>query len=77
MSKRVRVPDVFNMDAETFLKHLEARHATDTDVENFVRVNVNERWLSNYRVFHDRCHAIAVPKQYDHKHKDYEEEKEE
>lgn len=66
--KVVQVPHIHNMDDDTFLKHLEKRHAGDTDVEEFVRVNIVSAWVKNYRAFHDRLHELATPEQYDHEH---------
>lgn len=64
----VSVPAAEDMGDEIFLKHLEKRHAKDTKVEAFIKRHNIKIWMPLYRSFHDRCHRIAVPGQYDHTH---------
>lgn len=73
----VEVPDADEMDNETFLKHLEHRHANECKVEGFISRNAVEAWIGPYRVFHDRLHRIAVPGQHDHEHELYDDDEEE
>lgn len=69
----VEVPNAWDMDDETFLLHLEKRHATDCKVESFISRNAVSSWIGTYRAFHDRLHQIEVPGQYDHVHEEDEE----
>lgn len=65
----VVVPDAGDMDDETFIMHLEKRHARDCGFENSpISRRAMEAWLPVYRAFHERLHRLAVPGQYDHEH---------
>lgn len=65
----ILVPAAEEMDDETFLLHLEKRHARDCQFENNpVSRRAKEAWLPVYRAFHERLHRIAFPGQYDHEH---------
>lgn len=65
----VQVPPSSDMDDETFLKHLEYRHADQCKFETSeVARRAVEQWIGAYRAYHDRLHKIAVPGQYDHYH---------
>lgn len=70
----VEVPNAWDMDDETFIKHLEKRHAADCKIEGYISRNGVDAWIKTYRVFHDRLHALATPGQYDHEHEEDEEE---
>lgn len=67
-----RVPDAERMSDKNFIKHLEKRHAKDTKVEQFIKRHNIGVWMPLYRAFHERCHRIAYPGQYDHEHLDGE-----
>lgn len=63
----VEVPDADDMDDETFLKHIEKRHAADMKIEagtSISRHAVNA-WIGSYRAYHERLHEI---KEHDHEH---------
>lgn len=64
----VEVPDAEDMDDETFLKHIENRHARECHVEGYISRHAIDAWIGSYRAFHDRLHSLAVPGQYDHVH---------
>lgn len=71
----VQVPTTDEMDDETFLKHLEYRHAAECKFENGeVARRAVDAWIGAYRAFHDRLHRIAIPGQYDHYHEDDDED---
>ena len=71
---QVTVPAAADMDDETFLKHLEFRHARECKIEDFISRHNVRLWIGMYRTFHDRLHRLATPGQYDHIHEDEEEE---
>lgn len=65
----VEVPSAEDMDDETFLLHLEKRHAEECRMEKTpVHRHAIEAWLPSYRAFHERLHGLATPGQYDHEH---------
>lgn len=64
----VEVPDADDMDDDTFLKHIEKRHAKECKVEGYIARRAVSAWINTYRVFHERLHRIAIPGQYDHEH---------
>lgn len=67
----VEVPHPDDMDDETFLKHLEHRHAAECLFETTpVARRAMGAWMSTYRAFHARLHKIAGPGQHDHEHED-------
>jgi hypothetical protein len=70
----VEVPIADEMDDETFLKHLERRHADECKFETpgvgMTARRAMDAWLPTYRAFHDRLHKIEQPGQYDHTHKE-------
>lgn len=70
----VSVPLADDMDDETFTKHLEARHAAECKIEEYMSRHSVDVWIGMYRTFHQRLHRLAVPGQYDHVHEDDEEE---
>lgn len=71
----IQVPCSASMDDETFLKHLEYRHAEECKFEDTpVARRAVDAWIGAYRAFHDRLHKIAVPGQYDHYHEDDDDE---
>lgn len=73
-SKTVIVPDAIEMDDETFLKHIELRHAEECKIENGkVARRAVTAWIEPWRRYHERLHAIAAPRQYDHEHDNDEE----
>lgn len=65
----VIVPNIDTMDNETFLKHMDKRHADQilngplSDSPYIV-----DGWVGPYRAFHENLHNIAHPGQYDHEH---------
>lgn len=67
------VPLAEDMDDETFIKHIEHRHAAECKVEGFISRHAVESWITTYRAFHDRLHKIATPGQYDHVHEEGDE----
>lgn len=69
----VEVPHADDMDDDTFLKHLEHRHASECKIEGFIARNAVSAWIGSYRAFHDRLHDLAAPGQYDHIHEEDEE----
>lgn len=70
----VLVPAIEDMDDDTFLKHLELRHAAECKIEGKMHRHSMYAWVTLYRTFHARLHTLAVPGQYDHEHDDPEEE---
>jgi hypothetical protein len=70
-SDQVEVPIAGGMDDETFLKHLEHRHAREVKFESVpVARRAMEAWLPVYRAFHDRLHALGPASHYDHTHEE-------
>lgn len=65
----VEVPHADDMDDETFIKHIEHRHAAECKIEEtpMARRAVSA-WIGSYRAFHARLHEISVPGQYAHEH---------
>lgn len=65
----VEVPDADDMDDETFLKHLDKRHAEDTGVEKQLHSHphIQQAWVGPYRSFHEYVHRTN-PDGYDHEH---------
>lgn len=70
----VEVPSANDMDDETFLLHLERRHAAECRIEGYMARNAVEAWVGTYRAFHERLHRIAAPGQHDHVHADQDDE---
>lgn len=69
----VIVPAEHDMDDETFLLHLEKRHAEECRFESTpVHRHAVEAWLPVFRAFHARLHNLATPGQYDHEHEEEE-----
>jgi hypothetical protein len=66
--EKVIVPLEEQMDDETFMLHLENRHAKECQIENYLSRHSVPAWLGLYRAFHERLHRIAVPGQHDHVH---------
>lgn len=65
------VPVGEDMEDETFLKHLEKRHADDVKFETVpVARRAVEAWLPTYRAFHDRLHKLGPRSHYDHVHEE-------
>jgi hypothetical protein len=64
----VEVPAAEDMDDETFIKHLEKRHADECHIEAPIKHRNGAGWIGVYRAFHDRLHQIATPGQHDHEH---------
>lgn len=73
-SEVVEVPLAEDMDDETFLKHIEHRHAEECKVEGYITRHAVSSWIGSYRAFHQRLHEIAAPGQYDHVHVEEDEE---
>lgn len=67
---RVSVPDADDMDDETFLKHLDRRHASETGTERALHKypHIQSSWVGTYRAFHARQHRINPEEHYDHEH---------
>ncbi len=70
LGEQVEVPPASEMDDDTFLKHLEKRHAKECRIEGYVSRHSVPAWISTYRAFHDRLHQIEIPGQYDHYHEE-------
>ncbi len=68
------VPSAGEMDNETFLKHLEKRHADQCKIEGYISRHAVDAWIGVYRAFHDRLHMLEHPGQHDHEHEEEEEE---
>ena len=66
----VEVPHIDAMDDETFLKHLELRHAKECKINGEIHRHAMDKWVNMYRIFHQRLHRLAVPGQYDHVHEE-------
>lgn len=68
----VAVPEAIEMDDETFLKHLDARHRHEVQQEKSLAKSphIMTAWVSAYRAFHQRLHEIATPGQHDHEHEE-------
>lgn len=65
------VPLAEDMDDETFLLHLEHRHADECKFEKTpVARRAMEAWIPTYRAFHETLHKQATPGQYDHVHEE-------
>lgn len=73
VTEQVEVPLADDMDDETFLKHIEHRHADECKVEEFLHRHAVEAWVTSYRAYHERLHKIAVPGQHDHTHEEDDE----
>lgn len=70
---QVEVPTADAMDDETFLKHLEHRHARECKFETVpVARRALDAWLPTYRAFHARLHQLGPASHYDHTHEDDE-----
>jgi hypothetical protein len=68
---QVEVPPAEEMDDETFIKHLEHRHAEECKIEGSgLGRRAMEAWMPSYRAFHKRLHQIETPDQYDHTHEE-------
>jgi len=68
--ERVIVPDADDMEDETFLKHLDKRHAHETGTEHALHQfpHIQAAWVGTYRAFHDYQHRINGEDAYDHEH---------
>lgn len=66
----VSVPKIEEMDDETFLKHLELRHAEEYKIQGEMHRHAIDKWVNMYRIFHERLHRIAMPGQHDHEHEE-------
>lgn len=65
----ITVPSIDDMDNETFLKHMDARHAADViDGPLSAHPDRADEWVAPYRAFHERLHELALPGQYGHEH---------
>jgi hypothetical protein len=64
----VSVPDAEQMDDETFLNHIEKRHAKECKVEGYIKRHAVSAWIGVWRAYHERLHMIATPGQHDHVH---------
>lgn len=73
----VEVPLAEDMDDETFLRHIETRHAKEAKVEKYLHRHAIPAWIGVYRAFHERLHQIATPGQYDHDHEYWDDEEDE
>lgn len=71
---QVEVPDVYDMEDETFLLHLEKRHANEVPLNGDGKAarHAVEAWVGVYRAFHERLHQLSVPGQHDHTHEEFE-----
>lgn len=68
--EQVEVPDADDMDDETFLKHLDKRHAHETGTEQALHqsAHIQAAWVGAYRAFHDYQHRTKPDEHYDHVH---------
>jgi hypothetical protein len=66
---KLEVPSVDVMNDETFIKHFNLRHASDI-TSGPLSYNPHVTYIPSFRAFHDRCHAISTPNQYDHSHEE-------
>jgi hypothetical protein len=64
---KTAVVPVETMDNETFVKHVNHRHAMDL-LAWPLDYSPHVTYIPSFRAFHDRCHAISTPTQYDHLH---------
>lgn len=66
----ITVPSTDDMNDDTFLKHLDKRHRADTGVSGYLAKHPAkaEVWISAYRAFHKRLHAITMDGTFDHEH---------
>lgn len=64
------VPSIDDMDDDTFLKHMDKRHAHEVLAGPLsVHPDRNPSWVNPYRAFHDRVHEIESPAtEHDHEH---------
>ena len=69
----ITVPHTDDMDDETFIRHIEKRHAKQCKVEGYIARHAIIAWIKVYRAFHRRLHDIERPGQHDHRH-DYPED---
>lgn len=67
----VTVPDADDMEDETFIKHLEKRHAEECKIEGYIARYSVHVWINMYRIYHERLHALGTPGQHDHEHEEY------
>lgn len=69
MADIVQVDDADDMEDETFLKHLDLRHAHETGTEKALHEypHIQSAWVGAYRAFHERQHRNN-PDGYDHEH---------
>lgn len=67
----VEVPAAEDMEDETFIRHIEARHSHEVKMEGgTMSRHAITAWIGSYRAFHGRLHKIAAPGQYDHEHEE-------
>lgn len=63
------IPNTDEMDNETFLKHMDARHADEVKCHPLSNhPDRHDNWVGPYRAFHERLHDLALPGRYDHEH---------
>jgi len=71
---RKRIPLVQQMDDETFMKHMENRHAEALKMEFTIEPDRTERRLHSpkeWRAYHDTLHRIQIYGDYnDHYHEE-------
>lgn len=70
----LEVPASSDMSDANFCRHMNLRHSTDLGGAMLEWERSGPTFsgtlaaLPAYRAFHDRCHALARPGQYDHQH---------
>ena len=68
--ERVIVPPIEEMDDETFLRHIDARHAHETKTERALHKfpHIAAAWVNGYRAYHSYLHRVKGDDAYDHEH---------
>ncbi len=69
MDELVEVPDIDEMDDETFLKHIDKRHVKDVKTEKALHSlpHIQSAWVGPYRAYHEYLHRTK-PDEHDHEH---------
>lgn len=70
------VPSADDMSDEIFLKHMDKRHQKDLPSSwHLLKIqHFSDGWMDPLRTFHSKMHELALPGQYDHEHREREEE---
>lgn len=72
----LRIPHTDDMTDEIFLKHMDKRHSQDLPTSwHLLKIqHISDGWMLPLRAFHSKMHELALPGQYDHEHREREEE---